>query len=84
MRLQSGRTSLRTVVGRLSAEPMEEDRGVEGQGCKICGLGHPGLSMLNTKSGLSSAGHRDFMNHISDPTLKANLDFYKGKKNFLN
>lgn len=39
--------------------------------------------MLNTKSGLSSAGHRDFMNHISDPTLKANLDFYKGKKNFL-
>lgn len=40
--------------------------------------------MLNTKSGLSSAGHRDFMNHISDPTLKANLDFYKGKKIFLN
>ena len=22
------------------------------------------------------------MNHISDPTLKENLNFYKGKKNF--
>lgn len=39
--------------------------------------------MLNTKSGFSSADHREFMNHISDPTLKANLNFYKGKKIFL-
>ena len=38
--------------------------------------------MLNTKSGLSSVDYREFMNHISDPTLKANLDFYKGKKIF--
>ena len=38
--------------------------------------------MLNTKSGFSSADHREFMNHISDPTLKENLNFYKGKKNF--
>ena len=39
--------------------------------------------MLNTKSGFSSADHREFMNHISDPTLKENLNFYKGKKIFL-
>ena len=39
--------------------------------------------MLNTKSEFSSADHREFMNHISDPTLKANLNFYKGKKIFL-
>lgn len=32
VRLQIGRTSLGTVVGRLSAEPMEEERGVEGEG----------------------------------------------------